>query len=202
MRSLGNQACHAPLPVFGPTSLCLGTPLRDPGSNHPRLEYRALHHRPSHPPPGRAPPQPLRTHTTRREMIQDTMAGRGPSPGEDAAARGRRLRQQELLLAAAAAVGSAERGVAAVKGEVPAAAAGRGRWRLLKGRPRCRRAPPAPAVPGHAPSPSVPSLPLNRQFTFLELQAGGQSPGGVPFWFHPLTSASAHLPLCPHQVEG
>lgn len=126
------------------------------------------------------PRRSLCTHTTRREMIQDTMAGRGPSPGEDAAARGRRLRQQELLLAAAAAVGSAERGVAAVKGEVPAAAAGRGRWRLLKGRPRCRRAPPAPAVPGHAPSPSVPSLPLNRLFTFLELQAGWQGSFLVP----------------------
>lgn len=114
-------------------------------------------------------------------MIQDTMVGRGPSLGEDAAARGRRWRQQELQLAAAAAVGSAERGVAAVKGEVPAAAAGRGRWRLLKGRPRCRRAPPAPAVAGHAPSPSVPSLALNRLFTLLERQAGGQAPGGDPF---------------------
>lgn len=166
--------------IFGPTSLCLGTPLRDPGLNQSRLEYRALHHQPPHPPPGRAPPQPLHSHHQARDD-PGHHGGAGPSPGEDAAARGRRLRQQELLLAAAAAVGSAERGVAAVKGEVPAAAADRGRWRLLKGRPRCRRAPPAPAVPGHAPSPSVPSLPLNRLFTFLELQAGGWSPGGFPF---------------------
>lgn len=121
MRSLGNQACHAPLPV--PHLCVLGTPLRDPGLNHPRLEYRALHHRPPHPPHPGQPRRSLCTHTTRREMIQDTMAGRGPSPGEDAAGRGRRLRQQEPLIAAAAALGSAERGVAAVKGEVPAAAA-------------------------------------------------------------------------------
>lgn len=96
---------------------------------------------PPHPPPGE-PRYRLGTHTTRREMIQDTMVGRGPSPGEDAAARGRRWRQQALQLAAAVAVGSAEHGVAAVKGEVPAAAAGRGRWRLLKGRPRCSARPP------------------------------------------------------------
>lgn len=111
-------------------------------------------------------------------MIQDTMAGRGPSPGEDAAARGRR-RQQELQLAAAAAVGSAERGVATVKGEVPAAAAGRGRWRLLKGRPWCRCPPPQHLLCLGMRLHPVPNLPLNRVFTFLGLQAGGQGPGAI-----------------------
>lgn len=112
-------------------------------------------------------------------MIQDTMAGPGgaqggnPARAEDAATGGRAAAAAGAALAAvpaaAAAAGAAERRAAAVKGEVLAAAAGRGRWRLLKGRPRRRRAPCTCCR--RACAFDLPSS--NRLFTFLGFQALG-----------------------------
>lgn len=118
IKGIGSQACHAPLNILrsspgSHTSTSLGTPNRDDvplsdcavsshGVVHPQLQYTSAPIPSPPPPPTRAAPRRCRTHTTKREMIQDTMAGPGgdPARAEDAAAGGR---------AAAAAGGSRSR---------------------------------------------------------------------------------------------